>query len=1132
MLIEQPTGAPLLYLAPKQSTFQIERELLASGELLGYTRLSILSFERLAQFILEELCGLSPRVLTGEGRVMVLRALLARHGDRLEIFHAIGRLRGFAQQLSGTLRELQHAGVNAGDLDRYAMQLGGDHQLDAKLRDLALLMRAYQEWLAEHQMVDEEQMLLLATEALQPLRSKSPPADPPDMAAMLADPGVRQPVTAGFMVPMRGPQTAGRIRLGGLWMDGFGEMSRQEMELVAALVPLCESVAVTFNLDASSFGSLSWLNTWSTIAQTYRQIRGRMEGIDGIELVENWIDRGTPEQRFGDNKVLQHLERHWQESVAFSSDQIDEAELPVARNLRISACPTREEEAQVAAREIRKFVRAGGRYREAAVLVRQLDPYAEAIRRIFARHVIPCFLDRREPVGHHPLAELTRGALRLVAFDWRNEDWFAVLKTGLVTEDDGVIDQIENAALIRGWKGKAWLEPIAVSDASEQEQQLEVVRAEMVEPFVKFRSSLGERPNGRTLAACMDELWRAMGVEARLEEWSRTSGERVHSTLWQQMLDWLDVVLMAFESDGLGLRDWSQVVDAGLAEQTVGVIPPALDQVLVGAVDRTRNPDLKLVIVLGMNEGVFPQSPSASGLLTDSDRESLTGLNVRLGLAVRDKLSLEQYLGYVACTRSRDRLVLTHALRDEEGSTLNPSPFVLRIQRLFPQIAIDSGSSPSVEDAETPRELLPAVLEIRRRSAVLSTGVTELVEFVENTTTPERAWNFRTESCDDRLTREAAAKLYGTVLKSSVSRIEEFGVCPFRFFVTSGLRVEERRLFEIDARERGGFQHEILARYHNEVTAMSRRWRDVSPQEAREWIGRIGLALAAEFRDGLFRADDRSKFEALSETQALQDFIEVLTGWMKQYEFDPVAVELGFGQEGDSLPPWRIEAGAGRVLEFRGKIDRVDLWKDPRTGRGICVVMDYKARKKVVDPVLQAHGIQVQLPAYLNVLKSLPGVALRFGVTEIEPAGMFYVNLRGTHEGQKGRTRTEILADAESARRKAYCHFGRFNREVVSLLDRRGEKKGDQFRYERVKEGAWHARSTDPKTAEEFARMIGLVETKLSEMAARIFDGVAEVDPYRKGSTVGCDICGYASICRIDPATHAYRDLRVNDGEP
>ena len=58
-------------------------------------------------------------------------------------------------------------------------------------------------------------------------------------------------------------------------------------------------------------------------------------------------------------------------------------------------------------------------------------------QRAFHRYDIPFFLDRRESVAHHPLAELTRGALRTLAFDWRPDDWFAALKAGFspVTED-------------------------------------------------------------------------------------------------------------------------------------------------------------------------------------------------------------------------------------------------------------------------------------------------------------------------------------------------------------------------------------------------------------------------------------------------------------------------------------------------------------------------------------------------------------------------------------------------------------------------------------------------------------------------------------------------------------------------
>ena len=86
----------MIWLAPKQATFQLERQLLAEPALPGYVRLFILSFERLAEFVLELWNQPPPPVITEEGRVMVLRALLKRPRRPLEVFHASARLPGFA----------------------------------------------------------------------------------------------------------------------------------------------------------------------------------------------------------------------------------------------------------------------------------------------------------------------------------------------------------------------------------------------------------------------------------------------------------------------------------------------------------------------------------------------------------------------------------------------------------------------------------------------------------------------------------------------------------------------------------------------------------------------------------------------------------------------------------------------------------------------------------------------------------------------------------------------------------------------------------------------------------------------------------------------------------------------------
>ena len=75
-LIRDAEGPPLLFLSPKQSTFQIERQLLSHEKLCGYTRLNITSFERLAAAILEEVPGsFRRRPLTETGRRMIIDAL-------------------------------------------------------------------------------------------------------------------------------------------------------------------------------------------------------------------------------------------------------------------------------------------------------------------------------------------------------------------------------------------------------------------------------------------------------------------------------------------------------------------------------------------------------------------------------------------------------------------------------------------------------------------------------------------------------------------------------------------------------------------------------------------------------------------------------------------------------------------------------------------------------------------------------------------------------------------------------------------------------------------------------------------------------------------------------------------------
>ena len=262
-------GPPLLILAPKQATFQLERELLSDPELPGYTRLQILSFDRLAEFVLDNYFTAPPRLLSEEGRVMVLRAILSSEADRLRIFRASARLQGFARELSKLMRELQAHRIGPEHLREAARKHEGSPHLTDKLHDLALMLSAYAAWLKANKLEDPDRLHEMATEAL------------------------------------RGAEG---IRIGGLWMDGFAEMTPREVDLLASIVPHCERATLAFCLDHIPERDVPWLSCWSMLSQTFRKCWNALEGAKPKATL---LSRDALTSRFAENPELRWLEQGW-----------------------------------------------------------------------------------------------------------------------------------------------------------------------------------------------------------------------------------------------------------------------------------------------------------------------------------------------------------------------------------------------------------------------------------------------------------------------------------------------------------------------------------------------------------------------------------------------------------------------------------------------------------------------------------------------------------------------------------------------------------------------------------------------------------------------------------------------------
>lgn len=1047
-LAADPAGPPLLLLAPKQATFQLERQMLEAGGIAGWSRLVILSFERLAQFVLEALARPPARLLPAQGRDMVLRALLDRLGPELEIFHGSARLGGFARDLADLVRECRRHGHNADRLQAAACRVGDDALLAAKLRDLARLLAGYDDWLHDHALADVETL--------------------PDLAAAaLREAGAAAPALAAE-----------------LWLDGFAEMTPQELDLLAAFAPFCTRMHLAFCLEAAPAEEPGWLSPWNLVAAAARSAHARLAALPGTEIAVTVLPRDRTASRYAAAPALRHLEAQW----------CAVAPKPFAgppQGLRLVAAAHAEDEAVVAAREILAHVRAGGRFRDCAVLLRTLDGHHDALRRVFTRYGIPFFLDRREPLAHHPLAELTRGAVRTVALGWEHADWFGALKSGLAGADDETVDALENEALARGLRGEAaWLK--SWSGPGEQS------RARVVRPFAEFRRVLGPRPDGATLARALRVLWHALHVQPTLEAWSAAPAggageglpEGIHRGAWEQLQTWADGLALGFGAEPQPLTAWLPVLEAGLATLTAGVIPPAQDQVLIGAVDRARQPELRLVILAGCNDGLFPAAPAARGLLSERERDALAAEGLTFGPALRRRLGHERYYLYIALTRARERLVITYSRRDAEDRALNPSPFLASLRRLFPGLEVEEAPGPfTVAEALHPGELAPAFVA----SPVL---IARLLPAGGEAERWRRLAGFRRDAA---LIPALAARLAGPVLRTSATRLEDYARCPFRFLAAHLFGAAPREILEADPRREGTLRHEILRAFTARWTAAPDLAAPLKPEQAAAWLDAAAADVLARPDFALWRDDALAAARAGEIVAQLRLLARAIAAWTATNAFRPAAAEWRFGP-GGALPAWTLALPDGRAVELTGSVDRADTCR----AAGGCerlVVYDYKTRARKPDTVLAANGIELQLTLYLAVLEDL----LRAQGRATTAAGAFYVPLR------PARPETDDEAEPHA---RFQCE-GFAAADARPLLDSRDGSSG-QFK--------WNTRDGRMDLAPEaLADRLDAARALVRQFAVRLFAGDCAVAPYRHRDQTACDWCELRPVCRHEPATDGFR---------
>jgi len=556
---------------------------------------------------------------------------------------------------------------------------------------------------------------------------------------------------------------------------------------------------------------------------------------------------------------------------------------------------------------------------------------------------------------------------------------------------------------------------------------------------------------------------------------------------------------------------------------TLGLAPPTLDQVLVGAIERTRHPEIQYAWVFAFNEGIFPAPPPEDRLLSTAERQALAAAGVHAAGSHRDDVFAERLLAYIALTRPARGLTISYAAVGESGEPRFPSPLLQEVQRALPELHAERAEQcpPPTCLAELARGYLtvrgrqtppareqPRYEKLRTELRASSRHRQELDRLLRGTAYSNECppvGNYRGGS-------EGQANI---VWSCSPSEIETYLQCPFKHFNRYGLRLDTQHGPKRVELELGNAAHEVLAAVTRRAIDADASVRDLSDEQ---WL--------AFLRDSLGEFQ-RAQPDDLAQRQPQRAFLTgVLGGFLRDVllahaerwrrgRFEPLACEQRFDSTGGEgvLPALELKLADAGLIRVRGWIDRVDHCRhDDQTD---LLAYDYKSSAAALGGEYLTQD-RLQLFTYLlalgQALGKEPGLHL---------AGAFLAPLYP----DLGVLSNKYAAEAEELDQRLYMYRprGQFDTAAARLLDERLGNQASPVAHMRLKkDGGFYAWS-DARPAEEVAQKLELARRTILHAGEGVAVGHIDIVPLLENDRLACKFCDFQPVCRFERAFNSPR---------
>ncbi len=1079
------TKGNLILIVPELMTYQAECDIIERFDLAGIMNVEILSFKRLEDKVLEEVGGLKVQDISIFGKIMLLKQIFEENKDKLRIFGNSYKQSGFLKEFEELVAEFKQNLVDSNSLKQAALDVD-DELLMRKLSDIELIYSKFNER-TSNKYFDEE--------------------DKTDLFISLI-------------------KESAYIRNSKIWIDGFESFNRQRLNLLKNLCDCSKQVTVSLNTDSSYLDSLEENDDWEAFKIIYDTYAALEKTLDSdIEIISVKGNKSlTPE--------IKAIEKNMfclnTEKIESDTDKI---------NIYSSLNPYTE--TQKTAAKIISLVRDRGyRWREIKVAVGNMDIYETNVKRIFAQYEIPCFLDVKRDILNNPLTKYILSVLDMFIWRFKHDNVFEYLKTGFSPLKINQVNYLENYALQYGIEGEKWFREFKPFDVDKKDNDMEECRKLFADDFKAERDEIKIFKTVNEFTKLMFRYLEKHKVKEEMEKavkgfnaCGKFEEASEYSQCWNYVMDIFEQLLLVGQDTEISLEEYRKMLEAGLSEVEVSIIPPSIDKVEVGAIDRIAVTKPRALFILGGNDSNLDAKNTEKGLLLNEERDILLENNIKLTKGADYDTFKEKHMLYKVFSSPAEILTISYPLGLATGESLQPSLYIDTIKKIFTNVkeGSDLSGSDELESVSNYSGTYDYFVE-NMRNFIDGYDIDDIWKDVYSWYEKEDTVNFdiidralKYKNSMNSLNSDIVKRIYENNMTMTVSKLESYAECQFKYFMENVLRPRPRIIQKIEFYDLGNIYHTVVERFINKINEEHKDISIIARDEAEKEAAAITDEVLTEQADKItaIEANQRNRYMKEKIKRVMKRTCWTIVRQLMSGGFRPKYTELQIdlvdkndekAQKGIYLSPIEIPVETDKikeVLKLRGKIDRVDVFEN--NDKLYINIIDYKSSPNDIDLDDASEGLQVQLIVYLKALidngRELFGKKPNVG-------GLFYYYINDPVYKDDNREKDPEEEIFRSLKLKGYVLR---DKEVVKFMDKNIGNTSSVIPAALKSNGEFYENRTKALTEESFNNLIEFVYKKCADMTKSILEGNINIDPFKKSDgTTPCKYCEYIGICQFD----------------